>query len=127
MVKGLLAFSRKAEINPKPLNLNQVIHQAEAILARTIPKTIKIDLMLKERLSAISADPFQIEQILLNLAINARDAMPEGGRLTFETSNVSLDETYSREHLGAEPGDYVTAHGFRHRRGNDEADAGTYL
>ncbi|MGO9571370.1 MAG: PAS domain S-box protein [Desulfomonilaceae bacterium] len=107
LVKGLLAFSRKAEINPKPLNLNQVIHQAEAILARTIPKTIKIDVMLKERLSAISADPFQIEQILLNLAINARDAMPEGGRLTFETSNVSLDERYSREHLGAEPGDYV--------------------
>lgn len=107
MVNGLLAFGRKAEINPKPLNLNQVIHQAEAILARTIPKNIKIDLMLKERLPAISADPFQMEQILLNLAINARDAMPEGGTLTFETSSVSLDETYCREHLGAEPGEYV--------------------
>ena len=107
MVKGLLAFSRKGEINPKPLNLNQVIRQAEAILARTIPKTIKVDLMLQERLSAVTADPVQIEQILLNLAVNARDAMPRGGRLTFETSNVSLDETYSKEHLGAEPGDYV--------------------
>jgi two-component system, cell cycle sensor histidine kinase and response regulator CckA len=107
LVKGLLAFGRKAEINPKPLSLNQVIHQTEAILARTIPKTIKIDLILQERLSAINADPFQIEQILLNLAINARDAMPEGGTLTFETSSVSLDETYCIEHLGAEPGEYV--------------------
>jgi len=107
LVRGLLAFSRRAGINPKPLNLNLVIHQAESILARTIPKTIQIELMLQERLPAVSADPFQIEQILLNLAINARDAMPEGGTLTFVTSKVSLDETFSREHLETSPGDYV--------------------
>jgi two-component system, cell cycle sensor histidine kinase and response regulator CckA len=107
LVKGLLAFSRKGEIHPRPLNPNQVIQQVEAILGRTLPKTIKVDLMLQERLSAISADPVQIEQILLNLAVNARDAMPEGGTLFFQTSNVSLDESYCREHLGAEPGDYV--------------------
>jgi len=107
LVKGLMAFSRRGESNPKPLNLNQVIHQADALLARTLPKTIKVNLILQERLSAISADPVQIEQILLNLAINARDAMPGGGTLTFETATVMLDETYFREHLGAESGEYA--------------------
>jgi len=107
LVQRLLTFSRKSDINPKPLNLNQQIQRVEAILQRTIPKTIKIDLKLDDGLPAINADPTQIEQILMNLAINARDAMPEGGRLILETSNVTLDEDYCSAHLGSKPGHYM--------------------
>ena len=107
LVQRLLTFSRKTDINPRPLNLNQQIQRVESILQRTIPKNIKIDLNLADGLSAINADPNQVEQILMNLAINARDAMPEGGRLIFETSNVTLDEGYCSMHLGSKPGDYV--------------------
>jgi len=107
LVQRLLTFSRKSEINPKPLNLNQQIQRVESILERTIPKIIKIELILADGLSAITADSIQIEQILMNLTINARDAMPEGGRLILETANVSLDEGYCKAHLGAKPGHYV--------------------
>ena len=107
LVQRLLMFSRKTEINPKPLNLNHQIQRVESILKRTFPKIVKIDLILADGLSAITADPTQIEQILMNLSINARDALPEGGRLIIETSNVTLDKGYCNTHLGAKPGDYV--------------------
>jgi len=107
LVQRLLTFSRKAETNPKPLNLNHQIQRVESLLERTIPKIINIDLILADGLSAITADPTQIEQVLMNLSVNARDAMPEGGRLIFETSNVTLDELYCNTHLGSKPGDYV--------------------
>jgi CheY-like chemotaxis protein len=77
------------------------------MLERTIPKMIEIQLSLTEGPASINADPTQVDQILMNLAVNARDAMPEGGRLVFETTNVFIEEEYAKSHLGAKPGQYV--------------------
>ncbi|MBI5572493.1 MAG: PAS domain S-box protein [Desulfomonile tiedjei] len=107
LVQRLLTFSRKTEVKPRPLNLNRRIEQFQKMLSRTIPKMIRIRLVLAGDLAAINADPTQIEQILMNLAVNARDAMPEGGRLTIQTENATLEEHYARTHLGAMPGPYV--------------------
>lgn len=107
LVQRILAFSRKTEINPRPLNLNHEIEQMKKLLGRTIPKMIEIRLLLSDELAIVNADPVQIEQILMNLAVNAKDAMPDGGKLTIETTNVALDEEYCRMHLGSKAGDYV--------------------
>jgi CheY-like chemotaxis protein len=107
LVHRLLAFSRKSEARPRPINLNRHIEQLKKMLSRTIPKMIEIELVLDRDLSAMSADPTQMEQILMNLSVNARDAMPEGGKLIIRTENVTLDEHYAKTHLGAEPGAYV--------------------
>ncbi|MEW6113108.1 MAG: CHASE domain-containing protein [Thermodesulfobacteriota bacterium] len=118
LVKRLLTFSRRAESNPKPLNLNHQIEQVKTFLDRTIPKMIAIELSLSENLPAINADPTQIEQILMNLAVNGKDAMPEGGKLIIETRNVILDPDYCRLHVEAKPGPHVmlsvsdTGHGM---------------
>ncbi len=77
------------------------------MLEHTIPKMINIQILLADNLMAVNADPSQMEQILLNLAVNAQHAMPDGGRLTIETANVTLDDEYSRTHLGLDPGKYV--------------------
>ena len=77
------------------------------MLDRTVPKMIEIQLFLAEDLAAINADGTQMDQVLMNLAVNARDAMPEGGKLVFETANVVLDEEYATSHLNAKPGHYV--------------------
>ncbi len=107
LVKSLLTFSRKTETKPKPINLNQEIVQIKKLLDRTIPKMIEIDLNLQEEVSLINADSSQIEQVVMNLAVNARDAMPEGGRLILETENVILDAAYCAVHLDAAPGPHV--------------------
>lgn len=107
LVRRLLAFSRKTEIKPRPLNLNNQIQRVEKMLSRTIPKMINLELVLARELPAINADPTQIEQILMNLAVNAKDAMPDGGRLIFETEKVSLDADYCRAHIEFRPGNYV--------------------
>ncbi|MEW6111230.1 MAG: PAS domain S-box protein [Thermodesulfobacteriota bacterium] len=107
LVQRMLTFSRKTEIKPKPLNLNHRISQVEKLLSRTIPKMIDIEMVLAEDLEVINADPIQMEQVIMNLAVNARDAMPEGGKLVIHTANVRLDEVYARTHLGARPGPYV--------------------
>jgi two-component system, cell cycle sensor histidine kinase and response regulator CckA len=108
LVKRLLAFSRRGDTEPRQLDLNHQIKQAKALLDRTIPKMIAIGLMLEEELPVINADPVQVEQILMNLAINARDAMPmEGGKLTISTRHVSLGEEYCSKHIGAKPGSYA--------------------
>ncbi len=107
LVRRILTFSRKTEIKPRPLNLNHEIEQVIRVLTRTIPKMIKIDLVLSDELGHVNADPTQVEQVLMNLAVNAKDAMPDGGRLTIATENVVLDEEYCRLHLGVQPGDYV--------------------
>ena len=107
LVHRLLTFSRKTEVNPRPLNLNRRIEQFQKMASRTIPKMIEIELRLADDLVAINADPTQMEQILMNLAVNARDAMPDGGRLIVETKNVLFDEHYAKTHLGALPGRYV--------------------
>ena len=83
LVQRLLTFSRKTEIKPQPLNLNRRINEMRKMLERTIPKMIDIQLFLAEDLATINADPTQVDQILMNLAVNARDAMPEGGRLVY--------------------------------------------
>ncbi len=118
LVKRILTFSRKAESLMRPLNLSHEVHRAEEMLRVTIPKMINIEMVLAEDLKLISGDPSQLEQVLVNLAINAADAMPDGGRLIFETRNETLLEEYCRLHPEVKPGKYVlltvtdTGHGM---------------
>ncbi len=107
LVQRLLTLSRKTESKQRPIDLNHQIEQARRLLGRTIPKMIKIELHLAEFLATVNADPTQIEQVIMNLAVNARDAMPEGGKLTLCTENVILDEDYCRVNPGAKPGKCV--------------------
>lgn len=107
LVHRLLTFSKKTDIRPRPLNLNRRITEMRKMLERTIPKMIDIQLSLGENLAAINADPTQVDQILMNLAVNARDAMPDGGKLIVETANIFLDEGYAKTHLDASPGCHV--------------------
>lgn len=107
LVKGLLTFGRKVGVNPRPADLNQVVKRVREMLYRTIPKMIEIRLFLANDLKTINADPGQMEQVLLNLAVNARDAISGSGTLTIETENVSLTKEYCETHLELEPGEYV--------------------
>ncbi|MGV8124934.1 MAG: PAS domain S-box protein [Candidatus Xenobiia bacterium LiM19] len=107
LVRSLLTFSRKVEPMFLPLNINNNVVQIKKILERTLPRIIAIKTLLSTGLRDIYADTIQIEQVLMNLALNARDAMPEGGTLTFETRNVTLDEAWCSLHLGFSEGDYV--------------------
>jgi two-component system cell cycle sensor histidine kinase/response regulator CckA len=107
ITQQLLAFSRKQVFEPKILNINELIHCFENNLSRLIGEDIELKVFPSRDIENIEFDPTQIEQILMNLAINARDAMPAGGNLTFETANVSLDEAYCREHVGFIPGNFV--------------------
>jgi two-component system cell cycle sensor histidine kinase/response regulator CckA len=118
LTKQLLIFSRKVESKLKPMDLNHEVMQVCKILQRTIPRMITIDLKLLESLKVINADSGQLEQILMNLGVNARDAMADGGSLTFQTENVHLDRGYTTSMLGATSGEYVlltvtdTGHGM---------------
>ena len=107
LTRQLLAFGRKQVLEIKTIDLNRVIAGFEGMLSRLIRESIDVTTHLAPDLGSVKADPFQIEQILLNLCINARDAMPGGGRLTIETTNVSLDEEYAKDHTGVRPGPYV--------------------
>ncbi|MEW5957309.1 MAG: response regulator [Chloroflexota bacterium] len=107
LVGQLMTFSRKQVITTKILNLNQVVVQVDKMLRRIIGEHIQMETLLAAELWPIEADPSQIEQIIVNLAVNARDAMPGGGWLTLQTANALLDETYAASHLGVEPGRYV--------------------
>lgn len=107
LVHQLLAFSRKQIIEPKILNLNHLVSGVEKMLHRLIGEDIRLEVILDPDLWPIKADPVQIEQVIVNLAVNARDAMPRGGQLTLQTGNVFLDDTYTR-HLDIRSGDYVT-------------------
>jgi PAS domain S-box-containing protein len=107
LTKRLLLFSRKAESVLKPVDLGQEVVQVSEMLKRTIPKMISIELQLAEKLNVINADAGQTEQIMMNLGINARDAMPDGGKMVFKTENVTLDEDFCKKNLGSTPGEYV--------------------
>ncbi len=118
LVQRLLTFSRKSEAKPLILDLNHRIRQTQKFLQRTISKMIDIELILADDLARVHADPTQMDQVLMNLAVNARDAMPEGGKLVIETANVFLDEECGKALLGVKPGEYVllslsdTGHGM---------------
>ncbi|MGC8604797.1 MAG: ATP-binding protein, partial [Desulfomonilaceae bacterium] len=107
LVGGMLLFSRNTPVRFRLANLNKIVEQFRYLLAHTIPKTIEIGLFVADDLHVINGDSTQIEQILMNLAINARDAMPDGGRLVIETKNIMLDEENCRARLGTKPGRYV--------------------
>jgi two-component system, cell cycle sensor histidine kinase and response regulator CckA len=103
----LLAFSRKQILRPKPLNINEIVSDVSRMLQRLIGEDIDMRAILNERLGQVETDRGQITQVLMNLAVNARDAMPRGGKLTIETDNVLLDEVYVQQHATVTPGRYV--------------------
>jgi len=107
LTRQLLAFSRQQVLAPQVLDLNTVIKGLHSMLCRLIGEDVELTTIPAKGLGQVQADPGQIEQILLNLAVNARDAMPGGGKLTIESANVDLDETYSREHANVKPGPHV--------------------
>ena len=107
LTRQLLAFSRRQVIEPIRVDLNELSRQTERMLARLLGEDIEIQQALTKGLWPVEVDPSQLEQVLLNLAVNARDAMPKGGQLTIETQNVTLDDDYAREHPEVDAGDYV--------------------
>ena len=107
LTRQLLAFSRKQMLAPKVLDLNGIVSENLKMLTRVIGEDIELEMRSSDDLGAVKADPGQIEQVIMNLAVNARDAMPRGGKLTIETANVSLDDNYARFHAPLKPGEYV--------------------
>lgn len=107
LTRQLLAFSRKQIMAPAVLNLNHIVAELEKMLRRLIGEDIELVTSLDADLGNVRADPGQIEQVIMNLVVNARDAMAHGGKLTIETANVLLDESYVREHAGANIGPHV--------------------
>lgn len=107
LTRQLLAFSRKQIRKPVILNLNTVVGQMDAMLRRLIGEDIDLFTDLRPNLDSVECDPGQVEQIIMNLAVNARDAMPRGGNLTIETANIELDQNYADTHTDAHPGPHV--------------------
>ena len=107
LTRQLLAFSRKQALNPRPLDLNEQMSEILGLLRRTLGETIEIDVRLDRDGSVVEVDQAQFEAMLLNLAVNARDAMPDGGSLTIETARVCVDEAFASSWSEALPGDYV--------------------
>ena len=118
LTQQLLTFSRKTESELQPIDFNRELENVRLLLERTIPKMIEVEFRLAEDLKMVNADPGQVEQILMNLAVNAKDAMPDGGKLIVETADVILDKDYCKIHRVANPGNYVqltvtdTGHGI---------------
>jgi two-component system cell cycle sensor histidine kinase/response regulator CckA len=107
LTRQLLAFSRKQLIEPTVLDLNSSVLEAHKLLRRLIPANIDVIPVLQPDLGTVKADPAQIQQILINLVVNARDAMPQGGKITIETAGVVLDEEFSSRYFDVVPGDYI--------------------
>ncbi|HEU4378510.1 MAG TPA: PAS domain-containing protein [Hyphomicrobiaceae bacterium] len=118
LVARLLAFSRQQPLSPQRIDANQLLSGMEQVLRRTIPESMQIEFVRAGGLWSINADPNGLESALVNLAVNARDAMPDGGKLTFETANTYLDDPYAAAHADVKAGQYVliavtdTGHGM---------------
>jgi signal transduction histidine kinase/ActR/RegA family two-component response regulator len=107
LTRQLLAFSRKQVLEPKVLDLNTIVTEVEKLLHRLIGEDIELVVSLAPELQRVKADPGQIEQVIMNLAVNARDAMPKGGKLFMKTSNVVFDDAFVEQHLGSTAGRYA--------------------
>ena len=107
LTRQLLAFSRQQLLTPQVLDLNAVVANVEKMLRRLIGEDIELATNLAPDLGRVKADPGQVEQVIMNLVVNSRDAMPDGGKVTVETANVELDENYALTHAGSRPGPYV--------------------
>jgi PAS domain S-box-containing protein len=107
LTRQLLAFSRKQMLAPKVLDLNEVVAENLKMLTRMIGEDIDLVMVPGPAIGVVRADPGQIDQVIMNLAVNARDAMPQGGKLTIETANVTLDENFARTHTPLAAGDYI--------------------
>jgi PAS domain S-box-containing protein len=107
LTKQLLAFGRKQVLMPRVLDLNEVIQDMASMLTRIIGEDVELSVVTADGPTLARLDPTQVEQVVMNLVVNARDAMPEGGKLTIETRNVILDDEFARAHLGVSPGPFV--------------------
>ena len=107
LTKQLLAFSRRQVLEPEQVSLNRIVEGLQGMLQRLIGEDVRLRTALATDLGDVRVDPGQIEQVIMNLAVNSRDAMPKGGTLTIETSNVDLDEEYAARHVAVRPGPYV--------------------
>jgi len=107
LVRQLLAFSRKQVLRPKIIDLNSIVVNLDHLLRRLMSANIEMKTFVSKDVGTIKADPGQVEQVIMNLVVNARDALPEGGRIVIETSNVDLDSAYTLDHAIVRPGPYV--------------------
>ena len=107
LTQGLLTFSRRLESKLRPVDVNLELERLTKMLRRTLPKMIKIEMNLSKHIDTVNADPAQLQQVIMNLAVNARDAMPNGGTLSIQTKNIYFDEEYCESHLDTSPGHHV--------------------
>jgi two-component system, cell cycle sensor histidine kinase and response regulator CckA len=124
LTRELLAISRRQVLQPTVLDLNQIVEQTQKILVRVLSDDVRLRVELAPELGRVKLDRTQIEQVLLNLVLNARDAMPNGGEIRIETANAHLDENYAKTHAGVQPGEYVVLSVIDNGKGMDAATQG---